>query len=132
MHDASRVERLWLAMAVAMVWLVGLGAQAESQSPSACPEKLSELHIARTHLKQAEASAPARCLSCAQRGRLVLLAALLHAEELPIGKLLPEEWPETLVSPRKFLSPSQKRQKERQREHKRRQKKAASSRKKAA
>ena len=132
MHDASRVERLWLAMAVAMVWLVGLGAQAESQSPSACPEKLSELHIARQHMKQAEASAPARCLSCAQRGRLVLLAALIQTQDLPIGRLLPEEWPETVVSPRKLLSPSQKRQKERKREHKRRQKKAARRRRAAA
>jgi hypothetical protein len=31
MQDASRVERLWLAMAVAMVWTVRLGSQADSQ-----------------------------------------------------------------------------------------------------
>jgi hypothetical protein len=30
MQDASRVERLWLAMAVAMVWTVSVGSQAES------------------------------------------------------------------------------------------------------
>lgn len=132
MQDARRVERLWLAMAVAMVWMVSLGIQAESQRPSACPEQLPEQHIARKRMKQASPQPPARRLSCAQRGRLVLLAALLHAEDLPIGRLLPEKWPETVLPPRKLLSPSQRRQKERQREHKRRQKKAARRRRAAA
>jgi hypothetical protein len=31
MGDASRVERLWLAMAVAQVWTVSLGCQAEEK-----------------------------------------------------------------------------------------------------
>src|SRR5215468_3199380 len=47
MQDAGRVERLWLAMAVAMVWMVSLGIKAESQLPVVCPEQLPEQHIAR-------------------------------------------------------------------------------------
>ncbi len=35
MQAASRVERLWLAMAVALVWTVRLGSQADSQLPVA-------------------------------------------------------------------------------------------------
>jgi hypothetical protein len=132
MQDAGRVERLWLAMAVAMVWMVSLGVEAESQLPTACPQQLPEQHIARKRMNGPSSQPPVRPLSCAQRGRLALLAALLHAEDLPIGRLLPEKWPETVLSPRKLLSPSQRRQKERQREHKRRQKKAARRRRAAA
>jgi hypothetical protein len=132
MQDAGRVERLWLAMAVAMVWMVSLGVEAESQSPSACPEQLPEQHIARKRMNGSSSQPPVRRLSCVQRGRLVLLAALLRAEDLPIGRLLPEKWPETILPPRKLPPPSQRRQKERQREHKRRQKKAARQRLAAA
>jgi len=132
MQDAGRVERLWLAMAVAMVWMVSLGTQAESQLPAACPEHLPEQHIARKRMKQASPRPPVRRLSCAQRGRLVLLAALLQAQDLPVGRLLPENWPETLVSPKKTASPCKLRQREKQRERKRRQKKAARRRKAAA
>jgi hypothetical protein len=132
MQDAGRVERLWLAMAVAMVWMVSLGTQAESQLPAACPEHLPEQHIARKRMKRASSQPPVRRLSCAQRGRLVLLAALLQAEDLPIGRLLPENWPETVVSPKKVAAPSKLRQREKQRQRKRRQKKAARSRKAAA
>jgi hypothetical protein len=128
MHEADRVERLWLAMAVAMVWMVSLGTQAESQLPVACPEQLPEQHIARQRMRtcaRAASQPPARRLSCAQRGRLILLACLLQAEALPIGQFVPESWPETVVSPRKLLSPCKRRQKERKRELKRRHKKAA-------
>ena len=132
MQDAGRVERLWFAMAVAMVWLVSLGTQAESQLPVACPEQLPEQHIARKRMKQASSQPPVRRLSCTQRGRLVLLAALFQAEDLPVGRLLPEMWPETVVSPKKILSPSKLRQREKKRQRKRRQKKAARSGKAAA
>ena len=132
MQDAGRVERLWLAMAVAMVWMVSLGTQAESQRPSACPELLPEQHIARKRMKRAPSQPPARRLSCAQRGRLILLAALFQAEDLPIGRLLPENWPETVVSPRKVVSASKLRQRDKHRQRKRRQKKAARKRLAAA
>lgn len=131
MQDAGRVERLWLAMAVAMVWMVSLGIQAESQLPAVCPEQLPERHIARKRMKRVSSQPPVRRLSCAQRGRLVLLAALLQAEELPIGRLLPEIWPETVVPPKKVVSPSKQRQRDKHRQRKRRQKKAARKRKAA-
>ncbi len=131
MQDAGRVERLWLAMAVAMVWMVSLGIQAESQLPAVCPEQLPERHIARKRMKRVSSQPPVRRLSCAQRGRLVLLAALLQAEELPIGRLLPEMWPETVVPPKKVVSPSKQRQRDKHRQRKRRQKKAARKRKAA-
>ena len=83
-------------------------------------------------MKPTSSQLPVRRLSCAQRGRLVLLAALFQAEDLPIGRLLPEAWPETVVPPKKIAPPSKRRQREKQRERKRRQKKAARRRKAAA
>ena len=132
MQDAGRVERLWMAMSVAMVWMLSLGTQAESQLPQPRPELLPQQHLARQRMTDASCQPPARRLSCAQRGRLVLLAALLQAEDLPVGRLVPESWPERLVSPKKALSPSKLRQREKQRERKRRQKKVARHRKAAA
>lgn len=132
MQDAGRVERLWLAMAVAMVWMLSLGTQAERQLPEALPELLPQQHSARQRMKQASCPPPARRWSCAQRGRLVLLAALLQAEDLPVGRLVPESWPERLVSPKKALSASKRKQREKQRERKRRQKKVARQRKAVA
>ncbi|HEY4388679.1 MAG TPA: transposase [Ktedonobacteraceae bacterium] len=132
MQEAGRVERLWLAMAVAMVWTVSLGTQAESQLPVACPEHLSEQHIARKRMKRVPSQPPVRRLSCAQRGRLILLAALLQQDALPVGRLLPEIWPETVEPPKKVASPSKRRQRDKHRQRKRRQQKAARRRKAAA
>src|SRR5262249_35988513 len=101
MQNASRVERLWLAMAVAMVWTVSVGSQAESQ----------------THHS-------ARRLSCLQGGRLALLAALLNAVALPLGKIVPEPWPEVVTPPKRPPDPTRQRQQEQQRAYKRRRKAA--------
>lgn len=131
MQDAGRVERLWLAMAVAMVWMVSLGSQADSQHQQPCLEQLPEKHIARKRMKRAPTQQPPRRLSCLQRGRLVLLAALFKAEVLPLGRLVPEPWPETILPPKKAPKPSKQRQKQKRREQKKRHK-AAQCRKAAA
>jgi hypothetical protein len=131
MLDAGRVERLWLAMAVAMVWMVGVGSQADSQRPMACWEQLPEAHIARKRLQRAPTQPPARRLSCLQRGRLVLVAALFRAEPLPLARFVPEPWPEIVTLPKRGLKPSQQRQRAKRRARKKRQK-AAQRRKVAA
>ncbi|HZT99004.1 MAG TPA: transposase [Ktedonobacteraceae bacterium] len=130
MRDAGRVERLWLAMAVAMVWMIGVGSHADSQCPLACWEQLPATHIARKRLQRALTQAPARRLSCLQRGRLVLLAALFRAEPLPLAHFVPEPWPETVTPPKRRLKPSQQRQRQKQRARKKRQR--AAQRRKAA
>ncbi len=130
MLDAGRVERLWLAMAVAMVWMVAVGSQADSQRPIACWEQLPQAHIARKRLQRAPTQPPVRRLSCLQRGRLVLLAALFRAEPLPLARFVPEPWPETVRPPKKDPKLSQRRQRQKRREYKKRQK--AAQRRKAA
>ena len=52
MERASSVERLWLAMALAQLWCVSLGCQAEAEFEAACLHhepgaSLPERHIAR-------------------------------------------------------------------------------------
>src|SRR6266702_1110428 len=121
MQGASRVERLWLAMAVAQVWTVSVGCQAEKEQEQNHPgASLPATHIARRRRKRPTDQPMERRLSCVVRGRLWLVAALFKAEILPCGTLLAEAWPLTITSPKKLPKPSQLRQRERKREHKRR------------
>jgi hypothetical protein len=121
MLEASRVERLWLAMAVAQVWTVSLGCQAEElQRQEPHGEFLPVQHIARRRRKRLAGQPPARRLSCVVRGRLGLIAALFNAEVLPCGRLRAEAWPEIITAPRKLPSASALHQRERKREQKRR------------
>jgi hypothetical protein len=121
MQEASRIERLWLAIAVAQVWSVSVGCQAEAeQRHNSCGQRLPAQHIARQQRKRpADQPAPRR-LSCVMRGRLYLVAALFTTTALPCGKLVPQTWPETITAPRKLPLPSKRRQRERKREYKRR------------
>lgn len=121
MQEASRVERLWLAMAVAQIWTVSVGCQAEGdEQQKDLGASLPATHIARKRRKRPAGQPPARRLSCVVRGRLGLVAALFKGEILPCGKLLAEAWPQTITAPRKLPSASALHQRERKRAHKRR------------
>jgi hypothetical protein len=124
MQDAGRVERLWLAYAVALVWTVSLGSQAEQQMPAADLDHLPPLHIARQRVQRAAGHLTARRLSAPLRGRLVLLASLLRTETLLLGQIMAGPWPLTVMAPKRALHPSKQRQREKRREHKRRHKAA--------
>jgi len=120
MLSASRIERLWLAIAVAQVWSVSVGCLAEAEQQELYEQELPPQHIARRRRKQpADQPAPRR-LSCVVRGRLGLVAALFTAQCLPCGRLVPQGWPETITAPRKLPRPSERRRRERKREYKRR------------
>ena len=72
--DLERAERLWLAMAVATLWMVMPGGEAENQSPEANLEKLPPQHtvFSKTLLLK-----PLRQLSCFLLGSITLVADLL-------------------------------------------------------
>ncbi len=93
MTDPQRAERLWLAMALATLWVVSVGCAAEVAQPAPQVEALPATHIARQRARGRRAP---RALSCFRRGRLVLLAALLHGDSLPVMRLIPEPWPKSL------------------------------------
>jgi len=93
MVHPRRAERLWLAMAVAMLWVISVGCQAEAMLPVPDRDALPETHIAR---QKSQGRRPPRSVSCFRRGRLVIIAALCTGLPIPTGQLLPEPWPKSL------------------------------------
>ena len=93
MSDPARVERFWLVLAVATLWMVSVGGAAEMTLPASTLEELPVTHIARQHMSH---QPPTRWLSCFRRGRLVILAALITGQPLPHGRFQPEPWPNQL------------------------------------
>ena len=93
MTDPARAERLWLVIAVATLWTVSVGCQAEAALPAPVLADLPARHVAQRR----RAGRPAgREVSCFRRGRLVLIAALCSGQEVPLGQLLPVPWPKSL------------------------------------
>jgi hypothetical protein len=90
MADPERVARLWLALAVATLWAVSVGGEADATLPASGLEALPPAHIAR---RRGHHRPPARLLSCFRRGLLRILAALLLGRPLPLGRFAPEPWP---------------------------------------
>jgi hypothetical protein len=93
MTHPARAERLWLVIAVATLWTVSVGCAAEVALPVPVLADLPAQHVARRH---ASGGSRRREVSCFRRGRLVLIAALCGGQELPLGQLIPEPWPESL------------------------------------
>ena len=85
MTKAERAERLWLALAVTILWMVVIGATVEGVERK---ETLGE--VATT----AQPSA-ARAHRLFQEGLARCLAALIQGQRLPKGKLAPEPWADT-------------------------------------
>ncbi|MDP9316843.1 MAG: endonuclease, partial [Chloroflexota bacterium] len=90
MTDPPRAQRLWLAMAVATLWVVSVGGEADATLPASSLPALPALHVARRHPMT---RGRPRLVSCFRRGVLRILAALLMGEQLPVGRFLPEPWP---------------------------------------
>jgi hypothetical protein len=84
MTQAGRAERLWLAIAVSVLWLVVIGAAVEGDRRA---ETLGEVG--------ARPAAVPRHQRLFALGLAAWLAAQLHGRPLPQGKLAPEPWPET-------------------------------------
>ena len=87
----ARAERRWLALAVATLWTVSGGGQADATRPRPDLTRLPERHSARQRASQ---SRPSRSLSGFRRGRLMLGAALCTAQALPLGQGWSEPWPQ--------------------------------------
>ena len=90
MTDPARATRLWLAMAVATLWVVSVGGEGDATLPVSSLEALPAAHVAR---RRATGRTRPRLLSCFRRGALLILAALLQGQSLPLGCFLPEPWP---------------------------------------
>ena len=94
MTDPARASRLWLAIAVATLWVVSVGGEADATLPCSTLEELPELHIAR---RSATKRSRPRLRSCFAQGMQLILVSLLQSQPLPLGRFIPEPWPTTLV-----------------------------------
>ena len=109
MTNPHRAERLWLAMAVAMLWVISVGNHAEATTPKADRVALPTRHIAHTQARPT--SSPPRSLSHFRRGRLVIVVALCLGLPVPTGRLHPDPWPESLDTSFDLPIPARSRQK---------------------
>ncbi len=93
MTDPARAARLWLALAVATLWTVSVGGEAETMVAG------SEVTTTTPVVDGPSPSPtlrPLRTLSCFRRGQLTLWAQLLREARLPLGAFQPEPWPISL------------------------------------
>jgi hypothetical protein len=134
MTRASCVERLWLAMALAQLWCLSLGCQAEVDQEEKLQRhepgaSLPVHHLAHKRRKRPAGQPPARRLSCVVRARLQLLAMLFQGETFSVGSLQEEVWPQMMTPPRK-PAPSRlsKKKTQKEKERRKRQKRRARTR----
>ena len=90
MTHPARAARLWLAVAVATLWLVSVGGAAEDTI--ACNTVLDVTELVGVQRRQRQATR-VRLVSVFRRGWSTILVALLRQEPLPTGRLIPEPWP---------------------------------------
>ena len=93
MIDPARAERLWLAIAVATLWVVSVGGEVDANLPVSSLEALPQTHVAR---RKATGRSRPRMLSCFARGILTIVGALIRGDGLLLGRFVPEPWPATV------------------------------------
>ncbi len=92
MRDPARATRMWLAIAVATLWVVSVGGQADVTLSASMLDELPILLRRRCHTTP---RSQARLLSCFRRGVIRIVTTLLAHGSLPLGQFVPEPWPES-------------------------------------
>jgi hypothetical protein len=90
MSDPERAARLWLAVAVATLWLLSVGGEAEAAIP---PSTFLDLTEALDRARRQRRATRLRLVSVFRQGWNVILVALLQGRRLPTGRFVPEPWP---------------------------------------
>jgi len=92
MTDPARAERYWVVLAVATLWVISLGGQAEgSRWETGGSGDGSDGPVSGVPLLPLPGRP--RRLSVFRRGRLTLLADLLHGHQPPLGYFARSVWP---------------------------------------
>jgi hypothetical protein len=100
MTTPERAARLWLAVAVATLWLLSVGGEADEAIPaSTVPEVIALIPMP---LRRRRATRLRR-VRVFRRGWTIILVALLEQAPLPMGRFIPEPWP--AVTARRELAP---------------------------
>lgn len=92
MSDPERAARLWVVIAVATLWLVSVGgeAEADAETPESAFAPLDAALPAQTHQRRATRL---RTVAIFRQGLIRLVLAMLDHEPLPFGRFVPEPWP---------------------------------------
>ncbi len=90
MSHPARAARLWLAVAVATLWLLSVGGAADETVPASTRLDVTALCPGRPRMRRATRL---RLVSVFRQGWVVLLVALLRQEPLPEGRFMPDPWP---------------------------------------
>ncbi len=90
MTNPARATRFWLALAVATLWAVSVGGEADASLPASSLAELPPTHIARRLFKGRPHT---RQLTCFRQGLIAILASLFNHTPLPLGSFHPEPWP---------------------------------------
>jgi hypothetical protein len=90
MSDPERAARLWLAVAVATLWLVSVGSEAEVNEPESACDPIAAVLPAQTHQRCATRL---RAVALFRQGLIRLVLAMLDHASLPFGRFVPEPWP---------------------------------------
>jgi hypothetical protein len=91
MTDPQRAARLWLAVAVATLWLLSVvGGMAEETIPMGTLLSLPADRLPGPRLREATRR---RLVSVFRQGWVIILVALFNQRRLPQGRFVPEPWP---------------------------------------
>ena len=90
MLDSQRATRFWLTIAVATLWVLSVGGQADANLPASSLDALPKIRIAPSHRHR---NSLPRLLSCFHRGLLIILTTLIAQRPVPFGRFIPEPWP---------------------------------------
>ncbi len=92
MSDPQRAARLWLAVAVATLWLLSVGGLAEETLPVSTLLPLTDDDGPASRPRRATRL---RLVSVFRQGWMTILVALLNYRRLPQGRFVPEPWPQS-------------------------------------
>ena len=91
----DRAARLWRAVAVATLWLLSVGGEAEATIPASTVPDVTALVPQPLRTRRATRL---RLVRVFRRGWSLILVALLNQAPLPMGRFVPAPWPAVPVS----------------------------------
>jgi Transposase DDE domain len=95
MTKPERAARLWLAVAVATLWLLSVGGEADATLPASTVPDVTALVPEPPRMRRATCM---RLVSIFRRGWNLILVALLNQAPLPRGRFVPAPWPVVPIS----------------------------------
>src|SRR6266568_3636057 len=95
MTKPERAARLWLAVAVATLWLRSVGGEADAMIPASTVPDITALVPTPPRTRRATRL---RLVRVFRRGWTLILVALLDQAPLPMGRFVPAPWPAVPVS----------------------------------